>query len=340
MDSSPSPPAGQPASPIDWARFAELIRGHQRFLLTTHVRPDCDALGSELGMVYVLEQLGKQVRIVNPFELPPNLQFLDPEGRLQGLRADGAAEWIESADVLIVLDTTAWAQLGAMGEVIRTTAAKKMVLDHHPSGDDLGAELFKDPSAEATGRLVVEAAERLGVELSPHVAGPLFAALATDTGWFRFGSTTAGTYQLAARLVEAGAQPDQIYRDLYENDTLARRQLIGRAMARARTELDGRLVYTWLGRDDFEATGAIPQDSEDVINETLSVGGTRVAVILVEQQDGSVKISLRSRCDVDCRLLAEQFGGGGHKNAAGALLSGPLAVARTKVLDATRAVMQ
>jgi phosphoesterase RecJ-like protein len=117
-------------------------------------------------------------------------------------------------------------------------------------------------------------------------------------------------------------------------------QLIGRAMARARTELDGRLIYTWLQRDDFESTGAIPQDSEDVINLTLSVGGTRVAVILVEQQDGRVKISFRSRCDVDCRLVAEQFGGGGHKNAAGATLTGPLAEARAKVLDATRAAMR
>ncbi len=340
MSSSQSSPAGQQASPIDWPRFAELIRRHQRFLLTTHVRPDCDALGSELGLAHVLERLGKEVRILNPFELPPNLQFIDPEGKLQSLAAEGAAEWIESADVLIVLDTTAWAQLGEMGEVIRTTGAKKMVLDHHLSGDDLGAELFKDPGAEATGRLVMEAAEQLGVELPPHIAWALFAAVATDTGWFRFASTTPGTYRLAARLVEAGAKPDHIYRDLYENDTLARMQLIGRAMARARTELDGRLIYTWLQRDDFESTGAIPQDSEDVINLTLSVGGTRVAVILVEQQDGRVKISFRSRCDIDCRLVAEQFGGGGHKNAAGATLTGPLAEARAQVLDATRAAMR
>jgi phosphoesterase RecJ-like protein len=337
--SSESSPADQQASPIDWPRFAERIRGNRRFLLTTHVRPDCDAVGSELGMAYILERLGKEVKIVNPFELPPNLQFIDPQGKLQDVRAEGAAEWIESADVLMVLDTTAWAQLGEMGEAIRTTGAKKMVVDHHPGGDDLGAELFKDPSAEATGRLVVEAADQLGVDLPPPVAGALFAAVATDTGWFRFASAKAGTYRLAARLVDAGAKPDQIYRDLYENDTLARIQLIGRAMARAQTELEGRLIYTWLQRDDFESTGAIPQDSEDVINLTLSVGGTRVAVILVEQQDGSVKISFRSRCDVDCRLVAEQFGGGGHKNAAGALMSGPLAEARAKVLDAARAAM-
>ena len=339
MSSSQLPSPAPQTSPIDWPRFTELIRGNRRFLLTTHVRPDCDAVGSQLGMAHLLEQLGKEVGTANPFELPPNLQFIDPEGKLQSCRADGAARWIESADVLMVLDTTAWAQLGEMGEVIRATRAKKMVLDHHLSGDDLGAELFKDPRAEATGRLVAEAAEQLGLELSPRIATALFAAVATDTGWFRFSSTTADTYRLAARLVEAGAQPDQIYRGLYENDTLARMQLIGRAMARARTERDGRLIYTWLARDDFQSTGANPQDSEDVINETLSVGGTRVAVILVEQEDGAVKLSFRSRCHVDCRRVAEQFGGGGHKNAAGAVIAGPLEAARAKVLDATRAAM-
>jgi phosphoesterase RecJ-like protein len=180
----------------------------------------------------------------------------------------------------------------------------------------------------------------LGVELVPEVARVLFAAVATDTGWFRFTSTSERTYQLAAQLVAAGAKPWQIYQDLYETETLARLRLIGRALARTQTELDGRLIHTWLERDDFEATGAIPQDSEDVINMTLSAGGTEVAVILVEQPGGGFKISFRSRSPLDCRLVAEQFGGGGHKNASGALVSEPLAVARSMVLDAVRAAMR
>ena len=125
---------------------------------------------------------------------------------MRRLGIDVPREWIESIDVLMVLDTAAWAQLGDMCEVIRTTKATKMVLDHHLSSDDLGAELFKDTAAEATGRLVIEAAEQLGVEITPEVARALFAAVATDTGWFRFASTSAGTYQLAAQLTAAGAQ--------------------------------------------------------------------------------------------------------------------------------------
>jgi len=338
--SSQSSAVDRRASSVNWPRFVEIVHGNRRFLLTSHIRPDCDAVGSELGMAAILERLGKDVKIINPFEVPPNLRFIDPQRKLKTLGPDVPPEWIESIDVLMVLDTTAWAQLGDMGEVIRSTKAKKIVLDHHLSGDDLGAELFKDTGAEATGRLVLEAAEQLGVEVTPDVARALFAAVATDTGWFRFASTSARTYQLAAQLASAGAEPDQIYKDLYENDTLARLRLIGRAMARAQTELDGRLIHTWLERDDFDSTGAIPQDSEDVINMTLSVGGTQVAVILVEQPAGGFKVSFRSRCELDCSLVAEQFGGGGHKNAAGAFLREAISVAQSRVLDVVRAAMR
>lgn len=323
----------------NWPRFVQLVRGHRRFLLTSHVRPDCDALGSELAMAAILEQLGKEVLVVNPYAVPRNLQFLDPQRKLKQLGADVSVEQLDPYEVLLVLDTTAWAQLGAMAEVIRASKAKKVVIDHHISEDDLGAELLKDTNAEATGRLVVEAADQLGVEITPEIAQAVFVAVATDTGWFRFPSATSETLRLAARLVDAGAAPPGLYRRLYEEDTLARLQLIGRTMARARTELDGRLIHTWIERADFEATGAVPSDSEDMINMTLSVGGTEVAVILVEQIGGGFKISFRSRCNLDCSRVAEQFGGGGHKAAAGAFLNEPLRSARRKVLDAVRAEM-
>ncbi len=326
--------------PINWPRFTELIRSNQRFLLTSHVRPDCDALGSELGMSGILEALGKTVIIVNAQETPPNLRFIDPQGKLKALGKDVTMEQALATDVLLVLDTSAWAQLGSMGDVVRATKAKKAILDHHLSADDLGAEHFKNTEAEATGRLVFEAAGELGVKLTPEIATPLFAALATDTGWFRFGSTTGNTFRVAGALLDAGAKQDWIYNQLYERDTLARLQLIGRILAGAKTELDGRLIYTAVLREDFEATGAMPSDTEDLINMTLEVAGTQVAVILVEQPAGGFKISFRSRSQVDCSKLAETFGGGGHKAAAGAFLDGPFAQAQAKVLDAARAAMR
>jgi phosphoesterase RecJ-like protein len=324
---------------IPWSRFADIVRSHQRFVLTVHIRPDGDALGSEMAMLGILESLGKDVLLCNAFVVPANLQFLDPHGKMKRLDFDISAEQLADREVLIVLDTTAWAQLGAMAEVIKGLHAQKVVIDHHVSQDDLGAELFKDTEAEATGRLVVDAADALGVELTPQIATSAYVALATDTGWFRFASTTADTLRLAARLVEAGAVPDQLYRQIYENDSHARLQLIGRTLARAQVDVDGRLIYTSIRQDDFAATGAVPSDSEDIVNMMLSVRGTQMAVILVEQASGGCKASLRSRCEVDCSRIAESFGGGGHKKAAGAFFPETLDVAQGKILAAVRAAM-
>lgn len=324
---------------IDWDRFRSLIQQHARFVLTSHIRPDCDALGSELGMAGVLAALGKQVRIVNAQATPPNYAFLDPKRQIQALGRDVSTATVHEADVLLVLDTSAWAQLGEMGDVLRGFPGRKLVLDHHQSSDDLGAEVFKDVQAEATGRLVIDAADALGVQLTQEIARPLFAALATDTGWYRFSSTSAGTYQAAARLVEAGAVPADIYKALYEQTTLARLRLSGLTLAHAQVELAGRLAHTYILQDDFRSTGALPADSEDLVNQLLSVAGTEVAVIFVEQAQGGFKISFRSRSAVRCNQLAERFGGGGHHAAAGAFVAGQLADVQQQVLDAVRAAM-
>ena len=325
---------------INWARFKQIVSQNQRFLLTSHIRPDCDALGSELGMAGVLESLGKEVLIVNAQETPPNLAFIDPNSRLKTLSTDVSPETGLDCDVLMILDTSAWAQLGAMGDVIRQFQGLKIILDHHVSEDDLGAELFKNTVAEATGRLVVEAAGQLGVALTPEIAAPLFAAQATDTGWYRYASVTGEALRIAADLVDAGAVPQDIYRDLYEQDTLARLKLRGTILARTATELNGRLAHTAVLTEDFESTGALASDTEDVINLTLCIAGVEVAVILVEQAGGGFKLSFRSRCAVDCSQLASQFGGGGHKAAAGAFVEGKLADVQPRVLDAVRTAMR
>ncbi len=321
---------------IHWPRFVEIVRGHDTFLLTSHIRPDCDALGSELGMAAVLRSLGKRVEIVNGQPTPPNLAFIDPAQEIRSVEDTAAAEILAKHDVLMVLDTSAWAQLGKMGEVVRGTRGLKMIVDHHASEDDLGAELFKNPSAEATGRLVVEAADALGVTLTAAMAQPLFAAVATDTGWYRFPSATSGTYNLAARLIEAGAVPSEIYRNLYEQDTAGRVRLRGLILSRIQVELDGRLVHTHVLPADYEAMEAMPTDTEDVVNLALGVAGTQFAVIFVALLRGGFKISFRSRCDVDCNQLAQQFGGGGHRAAAGASVDGPFEEVQMRVLEIVR----
>jgi bifunctional oligoribonuclease and PAP phosphatase NrnA len=190
-----------------WSRFLDLVHANQRFLLTTHIRPDGDALGSVLAMAAILESLGKDVLICNAFAVPPTLQFLDRAKKCKQLGVDVLASQLADRQVLIVLDTSAWAQLGAMSEVIKATKAVKVVIDHHVSGDDLGAEEFKDPDAEAVGRLVIEVADALGVPVGREIALPAFVSLTTDTGWFRFSSTTPATLRLAARWLKPAQRP-------------------------------------------------------------------------------------------------------------------------------------
>ena len=325
---------------INWNRFCEIINSHQTFLLSSHVRPDCDALGSELGMAGILTSLGKQVTIVNGDAVPPNLAFIDPEKKILHLGEDIQPADLVDYEVMMVLDTSSWAQLGPMGDILRSMGGIKMVLDHHVGEDDLDSELFKNTTAEATGRLVVEAGGELGVPLTAKTAAPLFAAQATDTGWFRFLSTTGAALRIAAKLVDAGAVPQDIYASLYEQDTLGRLRLRGMVLARTETDLSGRLAHTCIRLSDFEQSGAAPSDTEDLINLTLTIKGVEFAVILVEQSGGNFKLSFRSRCGVDCSQLAKQFGGGGHKAAAGAGIDGPFEEAQAKVLAAVREAMQ
>ncbi len=219
-----------------------------------------------------------------------------------------------------------------MGDVIRASSCDKIVVDHHVGEDDLGATMYKDYQAEATGHLVVQAADALNVPLTRTLAVPLFAAIATDTGWFRFGSVTSETYRVIARLVDVGVVPCEVYADLYERDTLGRLRLRGLILSRTTSELDGALMHTFVEKEDFAAMGAEPSDTEDAINLTLAVENTKAAVIFVGQLRGGFKLSFRSRCDMDCNEIAQMFGGGGHKAAAGAFLEGSLKDVQERVL--------
>ncbi|MBM4021624.1 MAG: bifunctional oligoribonuclease/PAP phosphatase NrnA [Planctomycetes bacterium] len=319
---------------LDWARLLDLLASRERFVLTSHVRPDCDALGSELGMAGILAALGKDVRIVNAQATPPGLRWIDPAGRIESLAAGVKPADLADRDLLVVLDTSAFMQLGAMADVAKRMRDRVLVVDHHVSEDDLCDLWFKDTSAEATARIVYEIGLRLRVPLTPAIATPLYAGLSTDTGGFRFPSVSGETFRIAARLVDAGASPPAIYRELFEQDSLARLHLVGRTLAGARTSHDGRVILSCVRQRDIKEVGALPADTEDLVNLTLAVKGTELAAILIEQPDGRIKTSFRSRGPVDCSALAGRFGGGGHKAAAGAILDGPFETAHERVTAA------
>src|SRR5262249_37245890 len=305
--------------PRDAPHQIDLVRRHERFLLTTHVRPDGDGLGSMLALAEVLQQQGKQARMVVASTLPARYAFLDPEHRIGHFEPPGES-W-RDADAVLVLATGAWSQLGSFGPSLQGSSAAKAVIDHHLTQDDLGAVRFVDTTAEATGRLVFEAITALGGKLSPTVAEALFVAVAMDTGWFRHSNTTAATHTLAAELVRAGARPPVLYDALFEQNSLGRLRLMGLVLDRLQVTAGGLVAWTELHKDDYARTGATPMDSEDLVNFTRSVTGVEVGLFFLEQPRGGVKVSFRARSRVDVARIAERFGGGGHRLASGATLA-------------------
>jgi phosphoesterase RecJ-like protein len=320
---------------LDWRPFVDLVAHHQRFLLTTHIRPDGDALGSMLAMADALEQLGKSVRMVVASSVSPRYRFLDPDGRVEYFEPPGD-RWGD-VDVAMVLDTSAWSQLGSFGPFFKSLSADKVVIDHHQTQDDLGAQRFVDTALEATGRLVYDARAALGVPLSEVAATDLYVALTMDTGWFVHPNTTPATHTLASQLLAAGARPDALYEQLFEQDSLSRLKLKGLVLDRLQVTCHCRVAYSEIRLGDYETTGATPADSEDLVNFTLA--GAEIRLLFMEQPRGGIKVSFRARTrsGVDVARIAERFGGGGHRLAAGAVLACSLDEARARVLDAVAA---
>jgi bifunctional oligoribonuclease and PAP phosphatase NrnA len=321
--------------PLDWSPFVAFVRRRHRFLLTTHVRPDADGLGSVLALGEALEALGKNVRRVIPSVMPPRYSFLDPTGSVE-VFAPGDA--YRDRDAIVVMDTGTWNQLADVGPFVRESPAEKVVIDHHRTQDDLGATRFVDVTAEATGRLAYEAIAALGVPLTRSMAHNLFAAVATDTGWFRHPNATEPTFELCGKLVAAGAELTPLHEEIYERNTLPRIKLQARVLDRVTTAADGRVAYSWVRFADFAETGAVPPDTEDMIN-AYNMPGVEVRLFFVEQREGTVKVSFRAR-RADVSKLAEQFGGGGHRLASGATVPGPLDAAREQVRGAAVAVVE
>jgi bifunctional oligoribonuclease and PAP phosphatase NrnA len=317
---------------IDWQPLIAIVHDARRFVITSHVRPDADAIGSEMGLAGVLRSLGKEVRIINPSATPNHLLFLDPQQTILKLGEGVTAEEACAADVHIIVDTSSWGQLDAVRKVIETTPARKVVIDHHISSDNLGAIDFKDTTAAAAGILVLEFVDALGIVPGIEQSTQLFTAIATDTGWFRFPSVDERTMDAVKRLVGFGVQPAVVYRELYERSTLSRLKLHGRVLSRVAVDCRGKLAHTYVLQKDFDELQAHPSDTEDVVNDCLTINGAQCAIILVEQKSGQVKCSFRSRAGLDVARIAETFGGGGHRQASGAMLPGPFASAQAAVL--------
>jgi bifunctional oligoribonuclease and PAP phosphatase NrnA len=300
----------------DVRAIADAIRAHDRFLVTTHENPDGDALGSLLASTLALRQLGKDaVMFLNwPAPLPGEYRFMD----LGDLRRDLPSDL--GSRVVLAVDCANESRLGD-DRAFLERAVLVLDVDHHHDNSRFGDVNLVVPDASSTGEVLRDVFRELDVRLTPEIAEALYIALVTDTGRFQYASTTPKTLRLAAELVESGADVHKVFQDVYESVQFAKLKLLARALDRARIHDGGRVVVSWLVRDDFADVGAEEPYSEGIIDFLRAVEGAELAALIREppRDEGPTRrVSLRSSIDgLDVSAIARSFGGGGHKQAAG-----------------------
>ena len=283
-------------------------------LLVTHGRPDGDGLGSMLALATAARGVGKDVRMLVPDEIPVRLGFMFGPRRPAGIDEFGALS--ESSDLVVILDTHALAQLDDLGEALGRLSDKIVIIDHHSTGDAIGETAWVDTSAAATGVMVGEVIDALKWPMDATIAEFLLTAVLTDTGWLRFANTDGRCLRAVAHWTDMGVRPDILYRKIYQNDRPQRFLLMVKLLQSMEFYFDSQLAVMVLRSGDFDETGALRSETENMVNEALRIGTVESAILLVED-DAQVRVSLRSRDGVDVASLAGQFGGGGHRRAAG-----------------------
>jgi phosphoesterase RecJ-like protein len=300
-------------------------------LLVTHARPDGDGLGSMVALALAAEDAGRAVRLLVPDSLPRRYAFL--LGGREVAREDAFAPLADAADCVAVLDTCAFSQLDALREAIAPRRGKVVVVDHHATADDVGAVQWLDTSAAATGVMVADLLEALGWPVGLPAAEALTTAVTTDTGWLRFANTDARCLRYMARWLEAGVRPDVLYRQIYQADRPQRLALTARMLQTLELHAGSRLAAMTIRKADFHATGALPEETENLVNEALRIASVETAILLVENDD-AVRVSLRSRDAVNVAEIAARFGGGGHARAAGLRAQTDLDALKAQLVEA------
>jgi phosphoesterase RecJ-like protein len=312
---------------------SEFIPG-RRVALSTHMNADGDGCGSEAALALMLAQRGLDVRIVNPTPWPDLFDFL-----LEGVTdttASGSAAF-RNIDLLIVLDISDVKRLGNLSESVRRLDVPKMVIDHHIASDDpAGNIVLTDVSACATGELVYDLARVLDFEITPAIARALYAAILTDTGSFRFSNATPRCHAIAADLLAAGVDPEEMYVRVYASAPAGRVRLLAEVLSTL--GVDEALGLAWLSMNSgaLEHFGVRQDDLDGIVEHARSIAGTRMALFFRDLGYGKVKGSFRSTGEVDVNEFARQFGGGGHAKASGALIVGSLDDVRERVIAAAR----
>lgn len=322
----------------------EALSRSKRVLVTTHVRPDGDALGSTAAMILGLRAKGIEAEALLLSHLPRKYSFIFKDNDIT--HHDVETSWPDNFpfnrfDCLLVVDTGTWSQLPGLKERIETWPAPKLIVDHHLTQETWGDHRLVVTTASAAGEIVAELLERWAVAMTPAIASCLFLAIASDTGWFQFSNTRPYTMRLAATLMEAGVDSDRMYQALYQNERSQRVALQARALTSMELLADDRLAVMRIRKSDFHATGAGVPDTENLINVPLQIATVEVSVVIIEPIDfGPVRISLRSKGHLNVADFAAKFGGGGHARASGLKLDTSFDAAHDAVVNALLEVMK
>ncbi len=304
--------------------FLALLDEGKSFVLTTHVQPDADGIGSEIGLASLILRRGGRVRIINADPPPRLLAELESETPIETYDPSQHDELLGQAGVIAMLDSSVVSRLGKMLAPIEASPARRVCIDHHPEPDPFWEIILLDTTSSSTGELVSGLYEAMGVPFSSWAASALYSALVSDTGRFRFRNASPGAFLTAARLVAAGARPEEIFARLEERHSEGFLRLYGEVLAALETRANGHLVLLRLPRELIERHGAVADDFSEIINRSLALASARIAALFKEREDGQTKVSLRSKGLRDVNRLARSFGGGGHPNASGIVMAAPM----------------
>jgi len=297
-----------------FAQVRDRLAGAASLVVVTHARPDGDALGSAVALSRAAAAAGKDAFVVVPDALPERYAFLFPDGPPHP--AERFESLAEKADLVVVVDTCAAAQLDGLVSALDRLRTRTVVVDHHTTRGDVGVVQCIDTSAAATGLLVGELLDELGWTVDHRAAEALIVAIVSDTGWLHFSNTDGRALRAVAHWVEQGVRMEEVYGRLHESGRLSRVKLLQRMLGSLELHFHGKLAVMTLREEDFIEAEAGRSETEDLINEAFRIAGVEAAALFIENPD-RVRVSLRSKGAIDVAELAGAFGGGGHPRAAG-----------------------
>ncbi len=308
-------------------KFIAFINEENRFLLTSHQDPDGDSIGSLIGLGRFLRERGKDVIVYNDGSPPDKYRFLDPDNLIKYEKPPKTDKF----NCAIVLDCPRIERIGFVRNLLADDAIS-VNIDHHRDNTMFGRINIVDESAAAVGEMLCEIMDNHAYPISREVAVPLYAALLSDTGGFRFANTTAACLRCAARLVEAGAEPKSIFDSIYSSYSIESLRLLGTALENMVSAAGGRICAMTIAKNDLDRTGARLENSEGFVDYTMKIPDTEIGILLKETGNAAAKVSLRSKGKIDVSAFALKYGGGGHREAAGFSTVGPLGDVLTKTI--------